>query len=137
MINIIQNNIRNYKRYISYGIVGVCTTFVSYMSYYLLYSNFGINPNIANLVSILFAVLFAYVTNKIFVFKSKCPNLYVLWLEFVKFISSRAITMVIEIVGVFIILEWQIVDEMWAKIITSIVIVILNYVLSYFFVFNS
>lgn len=137
MIQFILRMIDKYRRYISYTIVGLCTTVVSYASYFILYRYAEIDPNIANIISIIIAVLFAYVTNKYFVFRSRCDTYQLLWFEFVKFISSRLITMLIEVVGVFVLLEWRLLSEMWAKVLVSIFIVILNYVLSHFFVFNQ
>ena len=58
-------------------------------------------------------------------------------MEFLKFIGSRFMTMLLEVVGVFILLELEIFGKMWPKIMVSFLIVILNYTLSQLYIFKT
>lgn len=137
MRQFIERYIPNYRKYFNYGIVGVLTTVVSYTSYYILYSSIGIDVNIANGISIVLAVLFAYVMNKLFVFRTACDSARKLFKEFGRFIGSRAITMLLELIGVFLLLKGAFFNEMISKIVVSVFIVILNYALAHFLVFEQ
>jgi putative flippase GtrA len=98
---------------------------------------------VANALSWLFAFLFAFVTNKMWVFKSKSLSKDVLIPEFVKFFSSRFVTGFFEIIAVPLLVSMGVdqkifnIDGMLAKIIVSVVVVVLNYVLSKLFVFKK
>lgn len=127
----------NHLRMLRYIVVGGMTTFVSFGTYWVLYKHVEMEPNLANVISIIIAVLFAYITNKIFVFKNKVSSFKHLFIEFMRFISSRGITMLIEIVGVYIALEVYNLHELLSKGIVSIIVLILNYLLSRFFVFRN
>ena len=123
------------KHYVSYLIVGVLTTVVSWGSFWLLRRFVPtLNENIANIISIILAIIFAYFTNRIYVFKSTEINMIK---EFSKFVLSRLSSMVFE-TGVFwLINEFTHIDEMINKIICSFFVIIINYVVSRFFVFNK
>ena len=141
-----------YKEIIMYLIFGVLTTVVSWLSYALftkIIPDFSIGKIAvstvvsSNVLSWICAVLFAFVTNKLWVFDSKkwTPKLVLkeLWL----FVAARLLTGVVEWVGVPL-LVWAGLDQtifkiegMWAKIIVSVIVVILNYVFSKLIVFRN
>ncbi len=139
-----------YKEIIMYLIFGVLTTVVSWVSYALFEMLFkGVIPDkfwlatVANVLSWIAAVLFAYVTNKLWVFESKSWRPSVVSKEFSSFVGSRLITGALEWGGVPL-LMWMGLDMtlfgiegMLAKIIISIFVVIGNYIISKLFVFRK
>ena len=84
---------------IRYVFFGGCTTLVNLVCFFVL-RKCGLELNIANLISIITAILFAYVVNSRFVFQDKCETLRDHFRPFCKFISARLVTMVIEVGGV-------------------------------------
>ena len=120
-----------------YIVVGGCTTLVNLISFAILCNVLHLNINISNIISVLIAILFAYVTNKIFVFKSHCANYRELYMEFSKFVGARLATMVIEVGGVFFLYEIIGQNEMIAKIETQIIVLIGNFFISKFIVFKG
>lgn len=138
MMKFIKKQLENPKisEIVRYLIVGSLTTFVSFSCYYLLYRT-GLNYNIANFISIFSAILFAYVANKLFVFKTKSSSFKKLIYEFLKFLSTRLITMIIEMVGVFLLVDILDINKMYSKVAISILIVILNYIFSKILVFKN
>lgn len=119
-----------------YIIVGGCTTLVNLLVFTLLCKVIHMEVNLSNVISVITAILFAYVTNKIFVFRSHCDSLKELSVEFGKFIGARLLTMVIEVGGVFVLFDMIGQDEMIAKLETQVVVLIGNYIISKFLVFT-
>mgnify|MGYP000460694992 CR=1 FL=1 len=124
-----------YKEVIMYLIFGVATTLVNWIVYSLLMKS--------NAIAWFTAVVFAYITNKLFVFESRSWNLTAVWKEVVKFFGARIATGVIEIGGLPLLYYIGVkqslfgVEGFLAKILVSIIVVILNYVFSKIFVFNK
>lgn len=142
--------IKKQSEIISYLFWGVCTTVVSWGSYTLLMfclDDFQILAVMSVLISNIFswvcAVIFSFVTNKIFVFKSKSWKKDIFIQEAVKFVTTRFVTGVLEIilvpVLVFLGLDQKVlgIDGMLSKIVVSILVVVLNYICSKIFIFKS
>lgn len=121
---------------IRYVFFGGCTTMVNLICFYIL-RKLGINLNTANVISIIIAILFAYVVNSRFVFQDKCDTLKEHVRPFCKFISARLVTMVIEVGGVWLLVEVLGMNDMVGKFLTQFIVLILNYIFSKFFVFTT
>ena len=120
-----------------YIVVGGCTTMVNLVSYTLLYKILNINVNISNIYSVILAILFAYLANKIFVFESKCNSAKEVLIEMSKFVGARISTMIIEVGGVFVLYEILHQNELFAKLETQIIVLIGNFFISKLFVFKT
>lgn len=117
------------KEYLRYIMFGVLTTLVNITIFYVLNIfeiDYKLNTSISNFISI----LFAYITNKIFVFKSKNWKLKFLLKEFIKFFITRLGTYFLDILGMVIFIEVLYFNNLKSKTFISIVIVILNYIFS-------
>lgn len=121
---------------VRYVFFGGCTTLVNLISFYVL-RKLRVGLNIANVISIILAILFAYVLNSRFVFQDKCQTLADHIRPFCKFISARLMTMVIEIGGVWLLVAKLGMNDMVGKFATQFIVLILNYVFSKFFVFTT
>lgn len=126
---------QKYKSFIAYAFFGVCTTLVNLLSYRLFYFVLEV-PNVpSTMIAWLFAVLFAFVTNKLWVFNSKSWGFAVVIPELVKFFICRIATGILD-VGIM----WLAVDKMqwnamaW-KFISNIIVIVLNYVASKMIIF--
>lgn len=128
-----------YKEIINYLIFGVLTTVVSLLTYYLLVFTI-IDPNkslelqIANIISWITCVTFAYITNRKYVFNSKDKNIKN---EIIKFYTSRLSTLFIDMLIMFIFVTILHFNDKIIKIIVQIVIIVLNYILSKLLVFKN
>ena len=120
-------------RYIFFG---GCTTLVNLVSFYLL-RRAGVSLTPANLTSIILAILFAYVVNSRFVFHDKASTFKEHLQPFFKFISARILTMIIEVGGVWLLVEKMGMMDMAGKFITQFIVLVLNYVFSKLFVFTT
>ena len=122
-----------YKRQVFFG---GCTTLVNLVSFYVL-RKCGLQLTVANIISIIAAILFAYMVNSKFVFQDKCETLRDHIQPFMKFISARLVTMVIEVGGVWLLVEILRMNDMMGKFITQFIVLALNYIFSKFFVFTT
>lgn len=119
---------------VRYIFFGVLTTLVNVGVFFVLRRFTPIPRDIANTISVVISILFAFVTNSAFVFHSQARGIGEHLMELVKFFGARVLTLVIEVGGV----HWLAVagmHEMAAKIITQFIVIALNYVFSKFLVF--
>lgn len=124
------------REFISYGVFGVLTTLVNILLFRLGMMA-GITYSIANILAVLGAKLFAYVTNKLFVFRHHCANAKELIMEILRFVFARGFTGVVDILGMIFAVEILCADEMIAKYILQVIVILLNYILSKKIVFRS
>lgn len=122
-----------YKQIINYLIVGGLTTIVSVGSY-ALFRIFINNYIVCTILSWIVAVLFAYVTNRIFVFESKNNKVLI---EFIKFIACRLLTLGSEILVMYILVDLIRFNDMLSKVLVQFIVIILNYILSKIIVFTK
>lgn len=126
-----------HEQIISYVFFGGLTTLVNFIVYYPLYNLCHLSASLSNILAWIVAVIFAYLTNKPFVFKSKDWSMKTVAPEFTKFVGSRFGSGLLETVIIRItvdILLWN--GNLW-KIIVSVLVVILNYITSKFFAFKK
>lgn len=135
----IKNIYLKYKEIINYLIFGILTTIVSLLTYYLLVFTIldpknAIELQIANIISWIVSVTFAYITNRIYVFNSKNNNITK---EIIKFYSSRLTTLLIDMLIMFILVTKLEFNDKIIKILVQIIVIILNYLLSKILVFKK
>lgn len=116
-----------------YLIFGLFTTLINILTYKILV-NLNINYIIANIIAWIISVIFAFITNKYIVFDNKTSNFIK---EFLKFVISRLGTGLFDILFMFITISLLNFDDFIMKIISNIVVIILNYILSKFIVFKK
>ena len=132
---------KKYKEIINYLIIGVLTTLVSLVTFYIVRILFLTNDTqldiqISNIISWFFAVLFAFITNKKYVFESKKKGKENL-AEMIKFYLSRISTLLIDMGVMWLLTAPLNINDKISKILVQFIIVILNYVLSKIFVFKK
>ena len=125
------------SRAVRYIAAGGATTLVNLVVFTLLCRVLHLEVNLSNVISVVCAILFAYVVNKIFVFESRCPSFSALAAEFVKFVGARGVTMIVEVGGVFLLYNIIGQNELIAKLETQIIVLTANYIISKFLVFKS
>ena len=134
MINIYKKN----KEIINYLIFGVLTTVVSFVVYFIFAKVFKIDEVISNVISWFFSVLFAFITNKLYVFESKETGKKTLLKEIISFYLARLFTGVACDLGVFALMVKTFkINDVLSKLVTQVIVIILNYVLSKLFVFKQ
>ncbi len=152
MVDKIKKLIIKYKEIITYVIFGGLTTLVNWAVYAVCtriippstptgLSEFQLG--VCTAIAWIAGVLFAFITNKIWVFESKsfAPKIFIK--EFFSFVTARGVTGVIEAVGLPLLVKIGLnqtifgIEGMLAKLIVSVIVVILNYVFSKLIVFRK
>lgn len=126
-----------YYDIISYLFFGALTTLVNYLVYLPCYNWLGLSATVSNIIAWAAAVTFAYLTNKPFVFRSYDWSMKTVLPEFTKFLGCRVGSGVLETLIIFITVDCLNFNGNLMKIITSVLVVILNYVASKLLVFKK
>ena len=133
----IKNLIVKYWDILSYLFFGVLTTAVNYLVYLPCYNWLHLSASISNVIAWVVAVAFAYVTNKPFVFKSHDWSWKTVGPELSKFVGCRIGSGLLETAILFVTVDrlaWN--GNIW-KLVTSVLVVILNYVASKLLIFKK
>ena len=137
MIEIIGKLYKKYEELVMYIIVGVCSMIVSLASYYILANPLGIYYQTANIISWVLAVAFAYVTNKKFVFKSRYSGFAGTVKEMASFVSSRIASLLAEVISMYFFVQICQIDDNIVKLMNQVLVTVLNYIFSKFWVFRK
>lgn len=125
------------KEMFMYLFFGVLTTVINFIAYYIFNvickSSAGISTTLAFIISI----IFAYITNKIWVFNSKTNNIKELVTEIFKFISARLVTYFIDLFLMIILVDKLHYNSLICKLLVNILVIILNYIFSKLLVFKK
>lgn len=152
----------NFKKHISklinketllYIVFGVLTTLVNFGVYTVcqfIFKDFNLESNnflnfvyigkpylLSNNIAWIIAVIFAFFTNKFIVFKSYNKKASVMIFEFIKFVGARLTSFLIEQLGLYILVDMLLQNDFVAKVIISILVIILNYFFSKLLVFKK
>ena len=149
IIDLLKKYIFN-KEMILYLIMGVLTTLVNWLVHAILVGpisalikNQDVALTVTTFIAVVASVLFAFFTNKIFVFESKSWEAKVFCREFISFILARALTGVLEIFGVPLLVRLGLDQEIFgikamvAKVAVSVIVIVANYIFSKLFIFKK
>ena len=137
MIGKIKALIRRYYDVLAYLFFGGLTTAVNYVVYLPCYNWLGFSAAVSNVIAWVAAVAFAYLTNKPFVFKSHDWSWNTVGPELLKFVGCRVGSGLLETAFIFVTVDCFDWNGNWMKLITSVLVVILNYVGSKLLVFRK
>ena len=129
---------KKYKEIINYLIFGGLSTVVNFVTYYITARLFGIDEVVSSGISWFCSVLFAYITNKIFVFESKTNTVKAVLKEMGSFFLARVISGILCDVGTFALMVKVFhINDIFSKIVTQVMVVIVNYVFSKLIIFRK
>jgi cell wall teichoic acid glycosylation protein gtcA len=134
------------KETVLYLIFGVLATVLNIVLFYLFINIWKMSTGLGNILDTIICVLFQYFTNRIWVFESKNNGKEAIK-EFIQFILARGLTAIIDqifvVVGVdffvakYVSYSQQGIFSVGIKILSNVVVIVLNYIFSKLFVFNS
>lgn len=130
---------RKYEEIVNYLIVGVATTVFCWVvrlvfAYTIFHVEIAWQNAAVNVIGWVFGVIFAYFTNRKFVFKSTQPDM---WKEFIQFSAGRVGTLILDVVCMYVMVNLMHWDYAVSMILVSVLVMIGNYILSKFFVFTE
>lgn len=120
---------------IRYIVIGVSTTLVNMAAFAL--GCLFLPYNAANLIAIVITKLYAYFTNKIFVFRTDFVSIKHTCLEFLKFLVTRGLTGLIDYFGLILSVDIWNYDKMVSKFALQVLITVLNYLFGKFVVYTK
>ena len=145
MINLISeyieetNNISWYNKYkegLLYLFFGGCTTLINIVTFFIC-RQFSLGINLSNVIAWVIAVIFAFVTNKLFVFDSKDMSSKRVIRETVSFFIARIISLGVDTGILHLMIKSLKISELISKIVSNIVVIIVNYIFSKLFIFKK
>lgn len=126
-----------YKEQILYLIFGILTTLVNFLAYLFFNRFLNFTPLSSNLIAWFISVLFAFITNKIFVFNSSDFKTSFLLKEISEFLFSRAFTGILDMLLFNYFVNNLSINDIFSKLLIGFIITILNYIISKFFIFKG
>lgn len=121
------------KELLNYMVFGVLTTLINILTYQIL-SMFGVTTLTSNGIAWILSMLFAYITNRKFVFDSHSENRIQ---ECLKFYGSRISTGILDMAGMWMLVDILYFPGMVSKVGMNAVVIVLNYIFSKVFVFKN
>ena len=128
---------KKYKEIIMYLIFGGLTTLVNIVAYFILARLLNIETVASRIIALIVSILFAYITNKIFVFESKTNNKKDLLREMISFFACRALSGVMDVAIMYVTVDLWHFNDIIMKIISNIIVIIVNYVFSKLIIFKK
>lgn len=128
---------KKYEEAINYLFWGFVAFLLSMVLFYIFANVMGIYEQIANVFSWVICVIFTYLTNRTFVFKSKVTGFQNISKEFTEFVTARVVTLVMENVILFITIDMLTINNMIAKFVGQFVVIVSNYILSKLWIFKK
>ena len=129
--------IKKYKSFIAYAIFGVLTTLVNILSYDLFYSTIGISNVASTIIAWMLATVFAFITNKLWVFDSKSRQLKVVLYELVTFYICRIATGILDVAVMYVAVDVLNRNAVLWKAISNVAVIVLNYIASKLVIFRK
>lgn len=137
VLRLFEKPYRKYKDVLLYLFFGVLTTLINLVVFWLMGTKLSINIHISNSVAWVVAVLFAYVTNRTWVFKQHAHGSSAVIKEILSFAAGRLFTFGVEEAMLFLFVDLLDFNKNVIKIIAQVAVVVLNYVISKLFVFKK
>ena len=128
---------KKYKNIIPYLFFGVCTTSINIFTYWLCSHLLNIPVMISTIIAWVFAVLFAYVTNRRWVFHSQVSSFYNILQEIIKFFACRIATGMTDWLLMWLFVTQLCFDDVIIKTLANIIVIVFNYLASKMIVFKK
>lgn len=129
--------LKKYRVIILYLVFGVLTTLINIATYTFLTKVFNINYLISNIIAWILSVIFAYITNKLYVFESKSFKKSILLKEILSFFAARLFSLGVDMSFMYITIGILKYNDILMKVFSNIIVIILNYVFSKFIIFKK
>ena len=137
ILNMLEPFYKKNKEILLYLFFGGLAFIVSIATYAFFNVICGLNELVANVISWIITVTFAFLTNRIWVFDSPVDTVKDFFSQLVNFFGGRIVTLVIEEAILLIFITWLEMNSMLIKVIAQVVVIVLNYVISKLWIFRK
>lgn len=128
---------RKHEEGINYLIFGFLAFVLNYILYFIFADAIALHYMAATVLSWVLTVVFAYWTNRTFVFKSQNKETGAVWKEFISFIGARVATEVLEVVLMYVLVDMASINDKISKLVCQTIVILANYVLSKIWIFKK
>jgi putative flippase GtrA len=125
------------KEIFNYLLFGGLTTLVNIVTYYLFVTLLHVDYKVATTIAWIVSVLFAYITNKKYVFNSSHSTLGQVFKEFFYFMGFRLLSYFIDIFSMILLVGVMHINDLFAKIVANVIVVVFNYFASKYVIFKK
>ena len=122
------------RELILYVVFGAFTFFVNLISYFFFANILNINYLVSNAIAWFLSVLFAYITNRTWVFESKSPKILK---EMSLFFGGRIFSGAVDMLLMYTFIDLLVFNDSISKIVVQIIVIVLNYIFSKLIVFKN
>ena len=137
LLDIIIKYYNKYKEVSNYLIFGVLTTVINYVAYIICAKAIKIELIISTAIAWFISVLFAYITNKKYVFESKTTKKLEIFRELISFFFFRIVSGIIDIIIMYVSVDLMGINDLIMKLISNFIVIALNYIFSKLFIFKD
>ncbi|MBQ2791826.1 MAG: GtrA family protein [Oscillospiraceae bacterium] len=137
MIQWALERMKKYREVILYLIFGVLTTLVNIVSYFLLTDIAGVNYLLSNVIAWVLSVLFAYGTNRVWVFQSQTKGTKAVLGEMAAFFGARLFSGGLDMGIMFVCVSLIGLPDGIIKILSNVLVIVLNYLFSKLWIFKK
>ncbi|MBQ3402262.1 MAG: GtrA family protein [Synergistaceae bacterium] len=130
-------NIKTFRALMLYGIFGVLTTILNILTYWVITRIFGLSVITSTVIAWVIAVLFAYITNRKYVFHSRNSSIIAVFFEAVYFFGCRVATGILDVAIMYLFADLMAFNDVITKTVSNIIVIILNYIASRMFIFTD
>ena len=131
MFNDLKMLIIKNKEIIKYLIFGILTTLVNILCFYIL-DKLNIDIYINNTISWIVSVIFAFITNKLYVFESKSLDIKIIFKEGTSFLGARIFSYFVDMGTIYLLFDGLRINKLISKVVSNIIVIIINYIFSKF-----
>lgn len=128
---------KKYKSVFLYLIFGVATTVINVVVYFIFARMLHISPTASTCIAWVFAVLFAYITNRIWVFSSQAKTISGIAREIIYFFICRLATGILDVIIMYVFVERLMFYDILIKVLDNILVIVLNYIASKLVIFKK
>lgn len=125
------------REVIRYLVIGVLTTVVNYIAYWVVTRLLGLDALTANWIAWVVSVAFAYITNKLYVFESHVSGIKALALEIFNFVLARVFSLFVDQAIIWLLVEKLGLYDLVCKLFSNVVVIVMNYVFSKCIIFRK
>lgn len=136
-LKVLANWYRDHQEGMRYLVFGGLSTVVNIIIFVICTNLISLSTTVGNSIAWIISVMFAYVTNKLYVFKSKTNNTKSLIKEIFSFTGARIATLVMETIFLIIFIDKLHFNTLLMKIISNILVILLNFILSKVWIFKK
>ena len=131
------NIYKKYKSIINYLFFGISSTIINIITYQLCYKIFEIKNIPSNIIAWIITILFAFITNKLWVFKNDVNDFKGIFKEFVVFIGCRILTGIFDMIIMYIGVDLLSFNSLIIKMLSNIIVITLNFIFSKLIIFKN